>query len=72
MQGNATLLVGYGRSEITPTISVPLAGYGNTLTRMSQGVLDPQYTSCTAITDANDNTVLLITNDIISIMASFR
>ena len=30
--------VGFGRADITPTSSVPLAGYGNTTSRMSQSM----------------------------------
>lgn len=53
------LKVGFGRADITPTQSVPLGGYGNTLDRMSTEVMDPLYATCVALSDANDNTVLL-------------
>ena len=59
--------VGFGRVNITPSYSVPLAGYGNTSQRMSQGFLDYLYATCIAITDETDSTVLLITTDVISI-----
>ena len=59
------LQVGYGKANITPNYSVPLAGYGNTSQRMSQGFLDYIYATCIAITDENDSTVLLITMDLI-------
>ena len=59
------LLAGYARTDITPTESVPLAGYGNTLKRMSQGVLDPMMATCIALTAPEGNTVLLFTLDII-------
>lgn len=58
-------LVGFSRVDITPTESVPLAGYGNTSHRMSKKVLDPLYSSCTALTDDAGTTVLLFHNDII-------
>ena len=62
--------VGYGRVDITPyEESVPLAGYGNTSTRMSDGCADRLYTTCIAISDEDDNTVLLFTNDLTSIDA---
>lgn len=56
--------VGFARVDITPTESVPLAGYGNTSQRMSDSVRDPLYSSCTALTDENGATVLLFHNDL--------
>ena len=58
-----TFRIGYGRTDITPLTSVPLAGYGNATQRMSQNVLDPQMATCIAITDENENTVLMISYD---------
>lgn len=55
--------VGYGRADITPDFSVPLAGFGNSSTRMSQGYVNRQYATCIAITDEKGSTVLLITQD---------
>lgn len=60
------LQAGFGRANLTPSYSVPLSGYGNTLTRMSQGFLDYIYSTCIAVTDENDSTVLLITTDLIA------
>lgn len=57
------LQVGFGRANITPSYSVPLAGYGNSSMRMSQGFLDYMYATCIAITDEKDTTLLLITID---------
>ena len=55
--------VGYGRVDITPyEESVPLAGYGNTSTRMSTGCADRLYSTCIAFTEGNQ-TVLLMTHD---------
>ena len=59
------LQVGFGRSDITPTESVPLAGYGNTSRRMSQSISDPLYSSCIAITDEEGVTILIFNNDAI-------
>ena len=56
--------VGFGRCDITPKVSVPMAGYGNNHMRMHQNVLDPIYASCTAITDEQENTLLLFTMDL--------
>ena len=64
---NAFLLVGFSRIDITPDDSVPLAGYGNTSFRMSQNILDPITFTAIALTDKNDNTVLLCTVDLINV-----
>lgn len=58
--------VGYARLEIMPKDPVPLAGYGNTERRLSAGFLNYIYTTCIAITDEDDNTVLLFANDLVS------
>lgn len=58
--------VGFGRSDITPEDSVPLAGYGNTGKRMSKDILDYLYTTCIAITDAKGETVLLYSQDLVN------
>jgi len=64
---NQKLRVGFGREDITPDFSVPLAGYGNTLLRMSRGWLTRLYSTCIAVTDDKDNTVLFFTIDLIRI-----
>ncbi len=57
--------LGYARVNITPQqYAVPLAGYGNTQNRMSQGLLSYLYTTCIAMTDAEGDTVLLFQNDL--------
>ena len=61
-----TLLVGYARGDMTPKEPVPLAGYGNTLTRIHQGVLDPLMATCVAISDRQNGTILLFTLDIVA------
>lgn len=61
-----TLLVGYGRMDITPTEPVPLAGYGNHLNRISQDVLNRLYTTCLAFTGEDGETVLIFHNDLIT------
>ncbi len=60
-----TMRVGFGRAEITPDDPVPLAGYGTSYKRISQNVLDKLYTNCIAVSDAENNTVLLFVNDTI-------
>lgn len=60
-------LVGYAKEDITPMADtpVPLAGYGNTDKRMSTGFKDRLYITCVAMTDANDNTLLMFSGDTI-------
>ena len=57
--------VGYAMKDITPTEPVPLAGYGNTDQRISEGFLSYLMTTCTAITDEKGTSVLLFANDLI-------
>lgn len=59
------ILVGFGRVDITPSYSVPLAGYGQTYNRMSTGVAERIYATCVAITEESGQTLLLITQDTI-------
>ena len=62
----ATFRVGYAREDITPSDGVPLGGYGDTLKRISTGYLDYLFATCIAVTDAQDNTVLLFSQDLIA------
>ena len=57
---------GFGRRDITPENSVPLAGYGNTEMRMSAHILDPLYCSCVALKDAEGAMLLLFNMDLIN------
>lgn len=68
------LQVGYNRQNITPGVSgiqtsVPMAGYGNDLDRISNGFIDYIYTTCIAFQEG-DQTVLLFTDDIMGKAAS--
>lgn len=56
------LLVGFGRADITPSMPVPMAGYGTL--RYSTNLLDPLYATCIAFTQGED-TVLLYTQDLL-------
>lgn len=60
---DAGLKMGFARTNITPEYSVPLGGYGNTSSRMSNGKLDHIYTSAISLTDG-ENTVIIIENDL--------
>ena len=59
--------VGFGRKDFTPDFSVPLAGYGNSNKRMSQGWLTRVYATCIAITDSDNETTALCTLDLLLI-----
>lgn len=51
--------VGYGKANITPDGQVGMGGYGRADQRLSTGVLSYLWATCIAITDAEDNTVLI-------------
>lgn len=61
------ILVGYGRADLTPSsyAGITLVGYGGNGTPPTPmtGVLDRVYGTCVAITDSEDNTVLIYTLD---------
>ena len=61
---SAGFRAGTAKTDITPEESVPLQGYGNVLQRMSDNTKDPLYASAIAVTDANDQTVLIFTVDL--------
>ncbi|MBO5317582.1 MAG: hypothetical protein J6A74_03990 [Oscillospiraceae bacterium] len=59
------LKVGFGRIDIMPQEHIELGGYGNGPHRVSTHVIDPLFATCVAITDEQDNTLLLITMDLL-------
>ena len=58
-------MAGYGRENITPDQPLTLGGSG-TADRESEGTLDFLYVTCIALTDEKDQTVLLITHDLLN------
>ena len=64
VEGPEGFRVGFGKRNITPTESVPMGGYGRSEARMSQGVLCYLWAICLAVTDEDDNTILLISVDL--------
>lgn len=62
--GDTRFRVGYARENITPDHPVGLTGYGNTSDRQHTEVLDYIYLTTVAITDHQDNTMLMITVDV--------
>ena len=67
---NQVLKVGFGREKITPTMEVYISGGGNPK-RLSTGILDDLYITCIAITDQEDNTVLIFTEDMQQVSSPF-
>jgi len=57
--------VGYGKENITPDGQVGLGGYGRSDQRLSTGILSYLWVTCIAITDAEDNTILLYGMDLL-------
>lgn len=58
--------VGYGKADITPEESVPLAGFGDNQERYSNQVMDPIYATCVAFTDEDGTTVLMFGLDLLN------
>ena len=55
--------VGFAREDVMPEKPTSLAGYGNYANRVNKGYLDMLYSHATAITDQEDNTLIMIAND---------
>ena len=62
--GAGTFRVGYGKENITPDDPVPMGGYGRSDQRISTGTLSYLWATCVAITDADDNTIILMVVDL--------
>ena len=60
------LKAGYAKKDITPTIPVPLGGYGNTHLRIHETVETPICAVCVAISDG-ENTALLYHLDLVGL-----
>lgn len=60
-----TFRAGFGQALINPRESVPLAGYGRTSSRMSQNITEDLYVQCVALTDEEENTILIFSVDAI-------
>ena len=58
---------GFGKCEITPAKSVPLAGVGNSVDRLAKGAADPLYATAVALRDQNGVCALLISLDLYSL-----
>lgn len=60
------LLAGYARADITPDFTVCISGYGDDEFRRSEGVKDPIYLTCIAVT-SGDETILMYDADLLSV-----
>jgi len=58
------LLVGFARVDISPKITAPLRGFGDSSARMANTVLEPLYATCTAVTGDNGVTALFFSVDL--------
>lgn len=56
--------VGYAKANITPDGQVGMGGYGRSDQRLSTGILSYLWVTCVAITDAEDNTILVYGMDL--------
>ncbi len=63
--------VGYGRAYITPEENLPMGGFGNSMNRIMNNVLDDTFVTCIAMTDEQDYTVLLMLVDMQRIEETF-
>ena len=61
---NGGFRVGYGKANITPDGQVGMGGYGRSDQRLSTGVLSYLWVTCVAISDAEDNTILVYGMDL--------
>ena len=61
------LLVGYGRMDMLPEGPIELGGLGNGHIRVSENVLDTLMVTCIAVTDPQDETVLLLELDLVKL-----
>ncbi len=64
MGGVTAFSVGYGRKDITPLTSVPLAGAGRSSQRMAKNILDRLYGSVIALADGEGNTIVMMSIDL--------
>ena len=56
--------VGFARVDITPQVSVPMAGFGRTSQRMSRTIRDNLYASAIAMCDGEGETVVFLSMDL--------
>ncbi|MBR2615786.1 MAG: neutral/alkaline non-lysosomal ceramidase N-terminal domain-containing protein [Clostridia bacterium] len=61
--------VGFGRYKITPSRGTPMAGYGNTESRLSEKTMDDLFITCVAVWDG-EKTALFFSVDAISVPTS--
>ncbi|HXV28037.1 MAG TPA: neutral/alkaline non-lysosomal ceramidase N-terminal domain-containing protein, partial [bacterium] len=64
--GGEEILLGIGKTEITPPLGSPLAGYGKRHGKPSQGVHDPLYARALSLTK-NGQTIVFISIDLVLI-----
>ncbi len=60
------LLAGYGRADITPKEPMPLGGYGGSMHRIFNNIMDPLYATAVCVTGTNGETVFFVTADAVN------
>lgn len=68
---NPRFKVGYARLDITPEKPMPLCGYGNCMTRMSNEALEPICATCICFADEKGQPLFLYTLDLLGISKEF-
>ena len=61
------ILLGFSRKDISPDFPHCLSGYGDDPTRPMEGILDRVYGTCLAIADAQGQTALMYSLDLLLI-----
>lgn len=64
MSEETLFLAGFGMADITPREPLPMASYGDDLRRFSEGCAAPLQARAIALTDADNETLLLLTGDL--------
>lgn len=63
-KGGKEFQAGFGKTDITPGEGVELGSYGDSESRKTIGTLSSLYALTVALTDAEDNTLILIVTDL--------
>ena len=58
----AEFRAGFARVDATPPLGLPLVGYFTT--RIADGVLDPLYIDCVAVSDGTNNALIYCVDDL--------
>ena len=62
-KASADFRIGFGRVDITPTQPIHMDSYIDPAIHISEGALSPMYAIAIVMTDADDNTMVMVTTD---------